>query len=63
MLFTCVECENIQQLEFDVSGGGKYYSPFKCKTWGCKSKEFKPNLEFDDKKGQKVFDDWQNIRY
>ncbi|CAG8446552.1 1714_t:CDS:10 [Diversispora eburnea] len=60
--FTCVECENIQQLEFDVSGRGKYYSPFKCKTWGCKSKEFQPNLEFDEEKGQKVFDDWQNIR-
>ncbi|CAG8601007.1 1183_t:CDS:2, partial [Racocetra fulgida] len=43
-------------------GGGKYYFPFKCKTWGCKSKEFTPILKYNEETNKKEFADWQIIR-
>ncbi|CAG8552931.1 8794_t:CDS:10 [Acaulospora morrowiae] len=60
VMFTCVECKGLQQLEFDER---RYYPPFKCKTHGCRSKEFTPNLKFDEEKGQKSYEDVQDIRY
>ncbi|CAG8465967.1 17594_t:CDS:10 [Dentiscutata erythropus] len=57
--FMCTECNICQTLEF---GGGKYYFPFKCKTLGCKSKEFTPMLEYNEETNKKEFADWQIIR-
>ncbi|CAG8594700.1 43281_t:CDS:10 [Gigaspora margarita] len=57
--FTCTECNICQTLEFN---GGNYYFPFKCKTWGCKSKEFIPILEYNEETNKKEFADWQIIR-
>ncbi|CAG8540344.1 2972_t:CDS:10 [Acaulospora morrowiae] len=59
VMFTCMECKGLQQLEFDER---RYYPPFKCKTYGCRSKEFIPNLKFDEEKGQKSYEDVQDIR-
>ncbi|CAG8516910.1 9209_t:CDS:10, partial [Scutellospora calospora] len=53
-----MECNVSQTLEFN---GGKYYFPFKCKTWGCKSKVFTPILNYDDE-NKKEFADWQIIK-
>jgi DNA replicative helicase MCM subunit Mcm2 (Cdc46/Mcm family) len=62
--FRCIECQEIQTLEYN-NGGRYYYLPLRCKS-GCKSKQFTPiipTMEFDEKEENTTFSYLNKFRY